>query len=944
MKRVFLFLLLFCIVNLYPNFLNAQYVPAFTSYRSVDGFSYYSNYQEFVDEFRTSKDYEQLISRLDSLANLSFEDNDYQQWLFFTNEIAQLCIASEQNQRGLDLLIKTKGKYSELTDTINFEYAHTLRQYTILYNRIYSTDPKLEPAYVSRIEILNELGIEGTPFTTALVDYGFYLQRIDFNRALDILVKARKSALKNNSISNMVGVDYAIISRIISKDFQETSIEVLQTNLDILAESKQDFTTKYYSAFFYYLLGDKLYNSHTKDYDRIIEANLSAIKILDSLNYPVWDIKSSVHSMLAYCYSEQDMPKEFWQHFFKTKDIILNENMSPRNRPLVLSNLADAALRFSPDSSKVLIDMIKIESTYDVYIERYIEIEARYFESTSQHEKTIELLTGFFPEYIEVDGHKMPTFTDSLDYLNQFSYFSRLQNALKELEEDSGADAYKTQILHLIKQQQVAYLASLSKDVFSNEPTLISKNYNDFVFRSLPYLISQDSQELDDLIYSIFFTSKAMQLVSNINKNATDAYIEQSSSFAGIMSLGNDIQQARSRLSQSNLSQERINELNIELSNYLIELLVLRYQLMFDTGIEIETPLVPGLAQVQSMLDEGQALIEFCINDDLLMYAIIRRDTAFSVSKQIEGLDRLMLDELRAVRTGRSSGNLSDVLLENIEPKLNGINNLVIIPDNTLSQIPFEWFVSPATGSRLIEDFTITYNYSTMLWYQQKSNARTTPPNSILLVAPVFEHYITPEHFANVYRDRLSLSALTYSKSEVEEIYQRSILNNLNATLLIGSDATEYNLNRKMGNFDILHIASHSVANTQRPELSGIFLNNEDEAINEEDNFLSLGEIYNSNLSADLVVLSSCESGIGGIYEGEGVMALPRGFIYAGVPNILFSLWKVHDERTKFLMASFYEHLMTGLSYAEALRRAKLDCINKGYLPLDWSGFVLIGH
>jgi len=94
-----------------------------------------------------------------------------------------------------------------------------------------------------------------------------------------------------------------------------------------------------------------------------------------------------------------------------------------------------------------------------------------------------------------------------------------------------------------------------------------------------------------------------------------------------------------------------------------------------------------------------------------------------------------------------------------------------------------------------------------------------------------------------------------------------------------------------------------------------------------------------------LVVLSACKSGYGKVEKGEGVISLPRSFLFNGVPNVIASLWKVHDERTKDLMVAFYKHLLEDkVSYAEALRLAKLDCIKKGFLPLDWAGFVLIGE
>jgi CHAT domain-containing protein len=105
-------------------------------------------------------------------------------------------------------------------------------------------------------------------------------------------------------------------------------------------------------------------------------------------------------------------------------------------------------------------------------------------------------------------------------------------------------------------------------------------------------------------------------------------------------------------------------------------------------------------------------------------------------------------------------------------------------------------------------------------------------------------------------------------------------------------------------------------------------------------------EIYNLDLKADLVVLSSCESGIGKLVKGEGMMALTRGFLYAGADNIITSLWKVYDKSTSILMKNFYKYVLEGESYSSALRKAKLEMISdpRTASPVNWSGFVLIGR
>ena len=108
---------------------------------------------------------------------------------------------------------------------------------------------------------------------------------------------------------------------------------------------------------------------------------------------------------------------------------------------------------------------------------------------------------------------------------------------------------------------------------------------------------------------------------------------------------------------------------------------------------------------------------------------------------------------------------------------------------------------------------------------------------------------------------------------------------------------------------------------------------------------MTVDKIYNLNLNADLVVLSSCESGYGEIVRGEGMMALTRGFIYAGAGNLVTSLWRVLDKDTGVLMKYMYADILSGKTYSESIRNAKLKMIKNQdtAFPLYWSGFVLLG-
>jgi len=111
------------------------------------------------------------------------------------------------------------------------------------------------------------------------------------------------------------------------------------------------------------------------------------------------------------------------------------------------------------------------------------------------------------------------------------------------------------------------------------------------------------------------------------------------------------------------------------------------------------------------------------------------------------------------------------------------------------------------------------------------------------------------------------------------------------------------------------------------------------------DAYIFADELFSLKTDANLVVLSSCNSGDGILEKSEGINSLQKNFLLAGVPNVIASFWKVHDEKTKDLMVAFYKYLLKdNVSYAEALRLAKLECIENGFLPLDWAGFILIGE
>jgi CHAT domain-containing protein/tetratricopeptide (TPR) repeat protein len=154
-------------------------------------------------------------------------------------------------------------------------------------------------------------------------------------------------------------------------------------------------------------------------------------------------------------------------------------------------------------------------------------------------------------------------------------------------------------------------------------------------------------------------------------------------------------------------------------------------------------------------------------------------------------------------------------------------------------------------------------------------------------------------------------------------------------------------LRPELGQYRILHFATHSLLNNQHPELSGVVLSLFDSAGSPQNGFLRLYDIYNLRLNADLVVLSACQTALGEDIKGEGLIGLTRGFWYAGAPRVVATLWEIDDRTTAEVMKRFYEGMLArGEKAATALRAAQVAMWRtKGWdTPYYWAAFTLQGE
>ncbi len=351
---------------------------------------------------------------------------------------------------------------------------------------------------------------------------------------------------------------------------------------------------------------------------------------------------------------------------------------------------------------------------------------------------------------------------------------------------------------------------------------------------------------------------------------------------------------------------------------------------------------IPSVQQVGATLDEKTIILSYFIaNETRRVYTYLIDKNGMEVYNipQGENFDRyinglrnsLYFREDEVFRL--TASELYKTLIPKKIPK--GTENILIIPDGRLGTVPFETLLasgrsegSYAALPYLINDYSISYQYALALHYQNATTpASGKQPTGALLCAPViFEE----------------LPALPGTSREVQEL--KDILSDRGMTpeVLLETSASERSIkNQSLTKYKYVHLATHGVVDELNPKESRIFLKSDQK----EDGYLYSGEIYNLNLNAELVTLSACETGLGKISRGEGIIGLSRALLYAGANNLMVSLWSVSDESTTGLMVDFYGQ-MTSDQFGPALRTAKLNMIRGGQYspPYYWAPFILIGQ
>jgi CHAT domain-containing protein len=380
------------------------------------------------------------------------------------------------------------------------------------------------------------------------------------------------------------------------------------------------------------------------------------------------------------------------------------------------------------------------------------------------------------------------------------------------------------------------------------------------------------------------------------------------------------------------------------------------YNLKFSNDV---TP----LRDVRKVIGHRANLLSYILTDDKLYIFVANSRKSEVIIRDIDSTFFGLLTRFRRIVStppdasgSRAPFNeymdlaysLYRVLLEPAEPFLAG-DKIVISPDNQLSYLPFETLIteefrSPGLLYReapfALKRYRFSYIYSVTLSSETMQRSRSLN-NSLIAFAPSYKGVEIDDSLLISWPSlRGEIRELPYAIAEAEDVVSQC-----GGRSFIGKDAAEGAFKREAKNFKIIHLAMHTLVDDNRPAFSKmLFTTGNGDG---EDGMLNTYEVYSLPLKAMMVVLSSCNTGSGMLVNGEGILSLARGFIYAGSRSAVMSLWAVDDISASEVMHSFYRNLRSGQTKSSALRNARLsyldDALQKRSHPYYWSTLVIYG-
>jgi CHAT domain-containing protein/tetratricopeptide (TPR) repeat protein len=376
-----------------------------------------------------------------------------------------------------------------------------------------------------------------------------------------------------------------------------------------------------------------------------------------------------------------------------------------------------------------------------------------------------------------------------------------------------------------------------------------------------------------------------------------------------------------------------------------------------------------GLGFLQrSLLPDRTALLEYFLGDErsLLIYItkqtfrLIELPSAQSIEDSTTAYLSFLEDPAMPAEKGVPAAQrlYRDLVDPALAAEAQDINRLVIVPDGILFRLPFEALIREKPASPfpayMNDLYVISYAPSASSLFYLNRLPRTPHPKEILAFG--ISQYGTSGRRAgaedmwsafavmnDIYeRSGFTLGPIPHARREVTGLARRAPRERTD--LFLGERATEAELKRlDLGAYRLIHFAGHALSDSRYPLRSSLVLSSGGDG--QEDGFLQASEMYKMKTSADLVVLSACQTGSGKIARNVGISGLPRVFFYMGARSVISTLWPIHDRAAASFMDHFYDSYFRGAGKAEALRAAKRKMSRSRYAhPYYWAGYTLAGQ
>lgn len=354
-------------------------------------------------------------------------------------------------------------------------------------------------------------------------------------------------------------------------------------------------------------------------------------------------------------------------------------------------------------------------------------------------------------------------------------------------------------------------------------------------------------------------------------------------------------------------------------------------------------------SELADKLNDGEAVLTYGFSRGQLSAVLIKHDevTGWLVPEIENGWPEKMREIRKLIRNldsadtiHRKLDEISGLLIP--ENQIKGVNRLWVAADGPLAYFPLE--LIRINENYLIEQATISYIPSATVRFAIREPQPFHQEPLLAFVNPDFGEF---SGVPSVYREGLRPLPFTALEGRmISDFYPGEV------QLYSSAKATEQRFKtEKLDSYRIIHLATHGILDERNPRFSGIVFSSPENPSDLDDGYLRVGEIYNLNLNADLVVLSACDTGLGPLLNGEGVLGFQRAFITAGARSVAVSLWNVHDRSTAVLMQHFYRYMGESTSdsylidYPAILRRAKLSMLGNPAFshPAHWAPFILYG-